>query len=126
MNEDKKMKDWVNNKIKQLKNEGEYYFERGTNHITIEDIEKKCEDQIVDKDKPIIFQRICCGGREDEIFFTWEMWIDNGQIVISVDESDGHWGKKAQATEDRLDEKLRQKLEDGYYDEVDNEQTKNH
>ena len=121
MNEDKKMKDWVNNKIKQLKNEGEYYFERGTSHITIEDIEKKCEDQIVDKDKPIRIERVICGGREEEIFFTWEMWIDNGQVVISVDESNGHYGKKAKEAEERLDEKLRQKLEDEYYDEVENE-----
>jgi len=112
MKEDKKMKEWVDNRIKELKKNGEYYYERGTTHLTIEDIEKKCEDQIVDKDKPI---------RIEEIFFTWEMWIDNGQVVISVDESNGHWGKKAQATEDRLDEKLRQKLEDEYYDEVENE-----
>lgn len=49
------------------------------------------------------------------------MWIDNGQLVISIDESNGHWGKKAQASEDRLDEKLKQKLEDEYCDEVENE-----
>tara|TARA_Y100001937_G_scaffold99266_1_gene135614 strand:- start:213 stop:578 length:366 start_codon:yes stop_codon:yes gene_type:complete len=121
MEEDKKMKKWVDNKINELKQSGEYYFERGTNHITIEDIEKKCEDQIVDKDKPIRIERVICGGREEEIFFSWEMWIDNGQVVISIDESNGHWGKKAQAKEDRLDEKLRNKLEEQYYDEVENE-----
>ena len=48
--EDKKMKEWVDNKIKELKNNGEYYYKRGTTHLTIEDIEKKCEDQIVDKE----------------------------------------------------------------------------
>jgi hypothetical protein len=121
MNEDKKMKEWVDNKIKELKENGEYYLERGTNHITIEDIEKKCDDQIVDTDKPIRLQRVMYDGTEEQIFYTWEMWIDNGQLVISIDESNGHWGKKARATEDRLDEKLRQKLEDEYYDEVEDE-----
>ena len=121
MNEDKKMKEWVDNKIKELKKNDEYYFERGTSHITIEDIEKKCEVQIVDKDKPIIFQRVCCGGREDEIFFTYEMWIDNGQIVISVDESDGHYGKKIKRAEEHRDDILREKLEEQYYDEVEDE-----
>ena len=121
MNEDKKMKEWVDNKIKELKKNDEYYFERGTSHITIVDIEKKCEDQIVDKDKPIIFQRVCCGGREDEIFFTYEMWIDNGQIVISVDESDGHYGKKIKRAEEHRDDILREKLEEQYYDEVEDE-----
>ena len=122
MEEDKKMIEWVDNKIKELKKNGEYYFERGTNHITIEDIEKKCEDQIVDKDKPIRIERVICGGREEEIFFTWEMWIDNGQVVISVDESNGHWGKKSQEAEERLDEKLRYELEDDYEEELEIEQ----
>ena len=121
MEEDKKMKEWIDNRIKELKDNGEYYFERGTSHLTIEDIEKKCEDQIVDTNKPIKIQRVVCGGNKEEIFYTWEMWIDNGQVVISVDESNGHWGKKAQASEDRLDEKLKQKLEDEYYDEVEDE-----
>tara|TARA_B100000519_G_scaffold179563_1_gene170514 strand:- start:107 stop:472 length:366 start_codon:yes stop_codon:yes gene_type:complete len=121
MSENKKMKEWVDNKIKELKQDDEYYFERGTSHITIDDIQKKCDDHIVHTNKPIIFQRVMCGGRQEEIFFAWEMWIDNGQLVISIDESDGHWGKKAQATEDRLHEKLRQKLEDEYYNEVENE-----
>jgi len=121
MYEDKKMKEWVDYKIKQLKKDNEYYSEKGTSHITIEDIEKKCEDQIVDKDKPIIFQRVCCGGRKEEIFFSYEMWIDNGQIVISVDESDGHYGKIIKSSEDRLYQKLIQKLEEQYYEEVENE-----
>lgn len=121
MEKDKKMKEWVDNKIKELKKNDEYYLERGTSHLTIEDIEKKCQDQLVDTDKPIKIQRVVCGGRQDEIFYTWEMWIDNGQLVISIDESNGHWGKKAQASEDRLDEKLKQKLEDEYCDEVENE-----
>ena len=119
--EDKKMKEWVDNKIKELKKNGEYYFERGTSHLTIEDIEKKCEDQIVDKDKPIRIERVICGGREEEIFFTWEMWIDNGQVVISIDESNGHWGKKVKSYEKIFDWKLRERLKEKYYDEVDNE-----
>tara|TARA_R100001510_G_scaffold57437_1_gene65493 strand:- start:3141 stop:3533 length:393 start_codon:yes stop_codon:yes gene_type:complete len=122
MKEDKKMKDWVHNEIKELKKNGSYYRKRGTSLVTIEKLEKKCEDQIIDKDKPIIFQRVCCGGREDEIFYTWEMWIDNGQIVISVDEVNGHYGKKAQAIEDRLDEKLRYELEDDYEEKLEIEQ----
>jgi len=121
MKKDKKMKEWIDNKIKELKKNDEYYLERGTSHLTIEDIEKKCQDQLVDTDKPIKIQRVVCGGRQDEIFYTWEMWIDNGQLVISIDESNGHWGKKAQASEDRLDEKLKQKLKDEYYDEVEND-----
>ncbi len=122
--EDKKMKEWVDNKIKELKKNGDYYFERGTNHITIEDIEKKCEDQIVDKDKPLRFQRVSCGGNEEEIFFTYEMWVDNGQIIISVDESNGHWGSKIKQFEKELDWKLREKLEEQYNDEVEYEQGK--
>tara|TARA_R100000734_G_C3315848_1_gene108045 strand:- start:227 stop:592 length:366 start_codon:yes stop_codon:yes gene_type:complete len=121
MNEDKKMKEWVDNKINELKKNGEYFFERGTNHITINDIEKKCEDQIVDTDKPIKIQRVVCGGNAQEVFYTWEMWIDNGQIVISVDESNGHWGSKIKQFEKDLDWKLREKLEEQYYDEVENE-----
>tara|TARA_Y100001937_G_scaffold110920_1_gene156976 strand:- start:293 stop:658 length:366 start_codon:yes stop_codon:yes gene_type:complete len=121
MEEDKKMKKWVDNKITELKQSGEYYLERGTSLVTLQHIEKKCQDQIVDTDKPIKIQRVVCGGNAEEVFYTWEMWIDNGQLVISIDESNGHWGKKAQASEDRLDEKLRNKLEEQYYDEVENE-----
>ena len=114
-----KKEKWINDRIKELKENCEYYFERGTNHITLEDIEKKCEDQIVDTDKPIRIQRVVCGGREEEIFFTWEMWIDNGQLVISIDESNGHYGKKVQGIEQRLDDKLRDKLSDEYDEEVE-------
>ena len=113
-----KKEKWVDEKIKELKKDGDYYSKRGTTHITIEDIEKKCEDQIVDKDKPIRIERVCCGGREEEIFYTWEMWIDNGQVVISVDESNGHYGKKVKGIEQRLDDKLREKLSDEYDEEV--------
>ena len=49
------------------------------------------------------------------------MWCDNGQIVISVDESNGHWGGKIKQFEKDLDWKLREKLEEQYYDEVENE-----
>ena len=49
MNEDKKMKEWVDNKIKELKKNDEYYFERGTSHITIEDIEKSARIKLLIK-----------------------------------------------------------------------------
>lgn len=116
-----KKEHWINDRIKELKKNDEYYFKRGTNHITIQDIERQCQDNIIDQDKPIKFQRVVCGGREEEIFSTWEMWIDNGQVVISIDESNGHYGKKVQGIEQRLDDDLRQELTDEYYEEMGEE-----
>jgi len=46
MKKDKKMKEWIDNKIKELKKNDEYYLERGTSHLTIEDIGVKKHKQV--------------------------------------------------------------------------------
>tara|TARA_R100001443_G_C3297163_1_gene164327 strand:+ start:71 stop:463 length:393 start_codon:yes stop_codon:yes gene_type:complete len=122
MNEDKKMKEWVDNKIKELKKNDEYYFERGTSHLTLKDIEKKCYDEIVDIHKPIKFQRVICSGNKEEIFNAYEIWVDNGQITISLDESNGHYGKKIESGEEDRDDRLRRKLEEDYEEMLEIEQ----
>ena len=122
MNEDKKMKEWIDNKIKELKKVGDYYFERGTAHLTLQDIEKKCRDEIVDSYKPIKFQRVDCAGNNEEIFFTYEMWVDNKQIIITLDESNGHYGKKIEEGEKDCDDRLRRKLEEDYEEMLEIEQ----
>tara|TARA_R100000278_G_scaffold122354_2_gene108305 strand:- start:430 stop:822 length:393 start_codon:yes stop_codon:yes gene_type:complete len=122
MNEDKKMKEWIDNKIKELKKVGDYYFERGTAHLTLRDIEKECSDEIVDSYKPIKFQRVDCVGNKEEIFFSYEMWIDNEQIIITLDESNGHYGKKIEEGEKDRDDRLRRKLEEDYEEMLEIEQ----
>jgi hypothetical protein len=53
-------------------------------------------------------------GNPETEFYSYEFWESDGQIVISLDQKNGHYGKKVQMNEDNFKEELNESLEEEY------------
>jgi len=89
-----------------LKKNPDYWNDRGTGQLTFNDLKKLRDDKLIDDDAPIVFKDVI-GYQAEDYFLTWETYVDEDtqQIIVTLQPSHYHYGKKAKGIEERLDDK---------------------
>jgi hypothetical protein len=110
----KKKEKWIKEKIEHWKDTHQYWFERKTSQVTVSKLKDFLDEKCIDEEAPIIFQSVISDGNPETEFYSYEFWESDGQIVISLDQKNGHYGKKVQMNEDNFKEELNESLEEEY------------